>query len=145
HRLAWLLVHQWWLREMTMAPKALADKVQQDWAGHPGAKAEDRTMPLTYEGLRDFVLRVNINDHTLRTRWDEVRDEAAALKRDIEDGKSDRPGEDPIARLERKHELLLQADTDGSSTNGLALRPFEPHRRAALPEIEARLRVLFRD
>ena len=40
-------------------------------------------MPLTYEGLRDFILRVNINDQTLKTRWDEIREEVAALKREI--------------------------------------------------------------
>jgi hypothetical protein len=144
HRLAWLLINQWWLRQLEMPPKAQADMVQQDWAGHAAPNAAGRTMPLTYEGLRDFILRVNINDQTLKTRWDEVRDEVAALKREVESGKYDRSEDDPITRLERRHEQMLLAEADGTSNNGLALKTFEHHRKAAEPEIETRLRNLFR-
>src|SRR5262249_9508151 len=141
YRLAWLLVHHWWLRQMEMAPDVFARLVQQDVQGQPAARAEDRVLPLTYEGLRDFALRVAVGGTP--THWDGVEEEAGRLRRAVEDGKYDDGRDDPLPTLERRHEQRLQAEAEETGEVGLAYRVMVHNRRLAERELEARVRQLF--
>ncbi len=150
HRLAWRLVHDWWLRAAGTASELLA-RAREDIEGGAGGDGRvvtnthldgDRPLPLSYDHIcRQTCLAEGGED---KAWWDLTRAEAEAKRRQIEEGKLDpMAGEAALAAWQHEHATRLKRSNARAGTEGVALRDFDRHHDRLAPEIESRLRALF--
>jgi hypothetical protein len=152
YRLAYLLVTEWWLRDLKVAPTEQARRAREDLLGGAGGKAQvvtetgldgDHLLPLTYDAVRDRVLLVDRDADRTRTWFKVLEEEEEARRRQIEDGVFDGGSDEPITPFLQAQLLRLSRQPAKAGETGLALRTFARHRELLEPEIDRRLRALF--
>jgi Tubulin like len=147
HRLAGRLVREWWLRPSPAGPAELVRLAQEDLVGGEGRvltntqRDGDKRLALSYEGIFQQIMLKEGGSN--RTWWNDVRDEAARLASEIEDGAHDPMAADPLTAWQAEHEDRLQRSKAAAGETGMALRSYEAQGRRLRPEIDDRLNALF--